>query len=294
VALAEEVCLDGDTVIAIKDLEMPTDQYGVINVDVDFRYTTGFDVYGSELNNFPFDTANAEEDAFAAMTAINDALDDSNPVPGSAGQPGQDVYFIGAEQESEGGAGSIAAVGSENLAGFWDPCTRTNDCVAGAAVLQADQRFTYADLSKASGGSCTGSPPPDPGPGFTITPGITGSWYDPARDGEGYNIEIIGSSLDPQMLAYFYTYDDAGGQMWLIAQGPIDGDTATLPALVASGAVFGPGFDPDDVVLEEWGTLTFVFTSCNAGTATYDSTMGFGSGTANIVRLSSVAGLACP
>ena len=82
--------------------------------------------------------------------------------------------------------------------------------------------------------------------------------------------------------------------MWLDVQRAVAGDTAGLPAFVASGAVFGPGFDPDDVDLEEWGTLTFTFTSCAAGTATYDSTMGFGTGTANIVRLSSVTGLACP
>lgn len=176
-ALAQEVCLDGDTVIGIKDLEVVTDTYGIIDIDVDFRYTTGFEIYGPDLNDLPFDDiAFAEEDA----------------------------YFIGVEGEVELGKGLVGVVGSENATGeFWDPCTMLNDCVAGVGALGADQRATYADLSRASGGSCTGSPPPDPGPGYTITPCITGSWYDPARDGEGYNIEITGSSLDPQVLAYF-------------------------------------------------------------------------------------------
>jgi hypothetical protein len=291
-AQAEEVCLDGDTVIGIKDLEVNTYQYGSINIDVDFRHATGYEVYGSDLSKFPFEGLNDGEDASATRTAINDALNGHNLVPGSAGQAGQTAYFIGIEEETENLELFIGAIGSENLSGnLWDSCTSVSGCTfLGIALLDPNQRITYADLSRADGSSCDNAP----GPSFTITPGITGSWYDPSRNGEGYNIEIIGSSIDPQMLAYFYTYDDAGNQMWLIAQGPVDGDTATLPAFVASGAVFGPGFDPDDVDLEEWGTLTFVFSSCNAGTATYDSTTGFGSGTTNIARLSSVTGLACP
>ena len=219
-ALAEEVCLDGDTVIGIKDLDVLTDSHGAITIDVDFRYATGFQVYGSGLDNFPFTNANAEEDLFATMAAINNTLGANNPVPGSAGQPSEDVYFIGAEEESEGGAGLVAAVGSENLTGdFWDPCSPANDCIAGAAVLKADERFTYADLSKATGGSCSNAPPDpeEPPPGsYNIVPCISGSWFLPARDGEGYVIEIIGPSLEPEMLAYFYTYDDAGNQMWLL------------------------------------------------------------------------------
>jgi len=293
-AKAEEVCLDGDTVIGIKDLVVVTDQFDTINIDVDFTYKTGFEVYGSGLDNFPFDGANAEEDVFAVMIAINESLGTNNPVPGSAGQSGQDVYFIGAEEEQEGGAGLIAAVGSENLTGqFWDPCTRTNDCIAGAAILAADERFTYADLSRAvDGASCDGGGPPPPT--FTITAGITGSWYDRERDGEGYNIEIVGSSLDPQLLAYFYTYDDAGNQMWLVGQGPANGDTAVVPVQVTSGAVYGDDFDKDDVVRQDWGTLTFTFSSCTAGSVVRASTMGFGTTTENFVRLTSITGLTCP
>jgi hypothetical protein len=297
-ALAEEVCLDGDTVIGIKDLVVVTNQFDTINIDVDFRYATGFDVYGSGLDNFPFDMANAEEDLFATMAAINNTLGANNPVPGSAGQPGEDVYFIGAEEESEGGAGLIAAVGSENLTGdFWDPCTQANDCLVGAAVLDADERFTYADLSRASGSSCSNAPPDPEDPpttSYPIAPCITGSWFLPARDGEGYVIEIIGPSLEPEMLAYFYTYDDAGNQMWLIGQGAVNGDTAVLPMQVTSGPVYGDDYDPTDVLREDWGTLTFKFTSKDAGSVVRDSTMGFGTTTVDIIRLTSVTGLMCP
>ena len=293
-AQAAEVCMDGDTVTGIKDMEVVTDQYGTIDIDVDFRYATGYEVYGSGLGDFPFDLENAEEDAFAVMAQINNRLGINNPFPDSAGQPGQDTYFIGVEQESEAGLALIAATGSENLTGeVWDPCTVANDCIAGAAVLEADERFTYADLSRASGGTCTGSPPPEPEPGYTIVPCITGSWYDPARDGEGYNIEITGSSLDPQVLAYFYTYDENGDQMWLVGSGPADGDTAVVPVQLISGPVYGDGYDPDDRVVEDWGTLTFTFDTKDTGSVVRASTTGFGTTTEDIFRLTYVTGLTC-
>ena len=90
-----------------------------------------------------------------------------------------------------------------------------------------------------------------------------------------------------------YTYDANGNQMWLLGVGSANGGTAVVPMQVTSGAVFGPGFDPDDVIREDWGTITFTFSSCNAGTAEYVSN-DFGSGTFDIERLTSVAGLKCP
>jgi len=39
-------------VTGIKDLEVVTDQYGAKSIDVDFRYATAFEVYGSGLDNF--------------------------------------------------------------------------------------------------------------------------------------------------------------------------------------------------------------------------------------------------
>ena len=38
----------------------------------------------------------------------------------------------------------------------------------------------------------------------------TGSWYDPARDGEGISIEV----LDVTTVAYFYTFDSQDKQQW--------------------------------------------------------------------------------
>jgi hypothetical protein len=279
--------------MGIKGLDVLTDSYGPRTIDVKFTYATGYEVYSSGLDNFPFTGGNADEDLIAMNAQINESLDATNPTPGSAGQPGQNVYFIGAEEDE----GFIGAYGSENSVGIWEQCSQLNDCIIGVAILNPNERHTYAELSSAAGGSC-GNTPPDPEVpptgSYTIVPCITGSWFLFARDGEGYNIEITGDDLDPQLLAYFYTYDDDGNQMWLVGSGPANGDTAVVPVQVTSGPDYG-AYDPADVLREDWGTLTFKFTSKDTGTVVRASTMaGFGTTTVDIDRLTSVTGLACP
>ena len=302
-AWAETVCVDGDTATGIKDLTLVTKEFGTVNVDVNFRYETGWSVYGSDLGRFPFDGENSEEDALLTMGAINDALnavgDSPDPIPDFAGQPGKNTFYIGVEEETELNEGFIAAVGGANYSStLWTRCEEegADNCVLGAAILEADQNFTYAALSRTDGSTCTNAPPPEPPPAgsFDIIPCITGSWYLLARDGQGYNIEILGSGLDMRMLAYFYTYDDDGDQMWLVGEGDVDGDTAVVPVQRTSGPSYGDDYNPADVVRENWGTLTFTFTSKDTGTVARSSTTGFGTTIVDIDRLTSVSGLSCP
>ena len=290
-AQAEEVCLDGNTATEIKDLLVIYDN-GSETFDVTFRYETGFSVYGQNLDDFPFELTDGrkEEKAGATMIAINEALDPTSA--SSTGVSSEDKYYIGVEEEQEGAAGLIAYIGGEYIASIWEGCK--TDCLLSAGIVGADVLRTWVELSAPDGADCDDGGGPPPGPSFSIIPAITASWKDLARDGEGYNIEIIGTAGNYTLLVYFFTYDAAGKQMWLVGTGPVVGDTAVVPVQVTSGPVFGAGYDPDDVVRENWGTLTFKFTTCNAGTMTYDSTMGFGMGTANISRLTSVAGLSCP
>jgi hypothetical protein len=146
-AQAETVILEGDTVTRIQNLLVPNSLEEVTPYNVEFRYESGFDVYGQDLDGFPFVGANAEEDAGLALIAINNALDAHTPVPSSAGDPSQDIYYIGVEQETEGAAGAIAALGGEFIGGAgWEACQPPN-CIAGAAVTQAGDILTYADMT---------------------------------------------------------------------------------------------------------------------------------------------------
>jgi hypothetical protein len=295
-AQAASVCYEGDIVTGIKSLDVLTETHGQITIDVDFVKATGFEMYGSELSPeaFPYGGINAETDAYATVKAISSAINAISGVPDFVEISGYKNFYIGTEGESElnGAFGLVGAIGGENLTGdHWDACNENSpiNCVVGVVVLEADVDFIYADLSKANGNQCGNAPPES----FPITPGITGSWWDETRGGEGFNIEIFGPTLDPLMLAYFYTYDKNGNQMWLSGSGAMNGSTGVVPMEVTSGPVFGDNYNPLDVVTEQWGTLTFTFSSCSAGTAEYTSE-DYGSGSFNIVRLTSVSGSTCP
>ena len=100
------------------------------------------------------------------------------------------------------------------------------------------------------------------------------------------------------MPAYWFAYAPAGNtQSWIYAQGPYDptSNTVTLPAAITAGARFPPNFVHDDIAVTLWGSITFTFTDCNNGTASWTSTVpGYGSGSIPITRLTRIAGTECP
>jgi len=130
--------------------------------------------------------------------------------------------------------------------------------------------------------------------GVPITPGFTGNWYDPSQSGHGFSIEILPGN---QMLADWYVFAPNGGQSWIVAMGPISGNTAVLQAsqAVGPGGQFPPNFNPTRVNAKAWGTITVTFTDCNNGQASWQPTAaGYTSGSMPIARLTQPAGLSCP
>jgi hypothetical protein len=121
---------------------------------------------------------------------------------------------------------------------------------------------------------------------------LSGSWYDPTHDGEGYNIEVLSNG---GVVVYWYSFDPEGNRRWFFGVGDIvDGKLLFNDLKTSSGGIFGPDFNPASVELSSWGTLELDL-NCNGGTATYNSTeAGFGSGTLNVIRLTSVDQLSCP
>ncbi len=124
--------------------------------------------------------------------------------------------------------------------------------------------------------------------------GLSGSYYDPARDGEGIVVQWLTSGA---VLVIMFTYDLAGNQFWGLGIGTPDGNTVTMDALYpATPTSWGSGFDPDEISLEVWGTFTLTWSgACNAMTFAYASTVsGYGSATRNYSRLTSLAETTCP
>ena len=96
---------------------------------------------------------------------------------------------------------------------------------------------------------------------------ITGSWNNPATDGQGFSLEVV-PDLDV-MVAYWYTYNlDGSAQMWLAGSGAIDGDVAQVPLQELTGGKF---VDPMAPTRIDWGTVTVRFFSESSGEAIYDS-----------------------
>ena len=118
--------------------------------------------------------------------------------------------------------------------------------------------------------------PPDPQ--FQINQGIAGIWFNPAAGGQGFAIDLRPS--DKFIFIGWFTYDALGGgaggsaaivgardQRWLTAQGNYDGGSAQLPLLSNTGGLFN---NAQPSTLSQVGTFNISFSSCTAGTVTYN------------------------
>lgn len=123
--------------------------------------------------------------------------------------------------------------------------------------------------------------------------GQSGSWFDPAFDGQGYALQW----MDPQSaLITWYSYDPDGEQYWMIGVGELDGaGRLEFPELIATrGARFGADFDPAEVERFVWGRLDLEL-GCAAGQAGFQANEPvFGRGQFALTRLTGLRGLVCP
>ena len=120
--------------------------------------------------------------------------------------------------------------------------------------------------------------------------GISGAWFDPLHEGEGWLIQILSAS---EALVFWFTYNSDGNQMWLVGSAVITANTLVVDELqISEGAVFGANFNPDDVQLQTWGSMSMAFIDCNRAELAYQS-INFGSGTLAPIRLTSPVGVDC-
>ena len=109
--------------------------------------------------------------------------------------------------------------------------------------------------------------------GFNVNPGLTGTWWNSDRAGEGFLLEFAYQPNQDNVLtmfASFYTYDNIGDQVWLTAQ-PTEanlgavGTTVDVIYYITDGPMWGADFNTGDVNQVEWGTGSLVFDSCMGG-----------------------------
>ncbi len=123
--------------------------------------------------------------------------------------------------------------------------------------------------------------------------GLSGSWFDPARDGEGIIVEWLPNG---DVLVVFFTYDQDDNQMWLIGIGQASGKSVTMDALYpATFSRWGADYDTADVTISNWGSFTLNWSDCDQLAFDYISTVaGFGSASRAYSRLSRLSGTQCP
>ncbi|MBT8047050.1 MAG: serine hydrolase [Xanthomonadales bacterium] len=86
---------------------------------------------------------------------------------------------------------------------------------------------------------------------------FSGSWYDPASDGQGFSMEVRAGS--ETVVAYWYTYTADGEKRWFVLQGEVIDGVGEVTIYQTSGGVFLQG---DPVVRTVWGTGSFSAVDC--------------------------------
>jgi trimeric autotransporter adhesin len=118
----------------------------------------------------------------------------------------------------------------------------------------------------------------------------SGAWYDPAQDGHGLQMELLPGN---RLLAFWYTFDPAGHPAYFLGDGAFDGHSATLNNLRPVGSFFPPNFNPAQLDLQSFGSMTIRFDSCAEGLVSFNLPQGFGQGSMRLARLTQPLGVAC-
>jgi hypothetical protein len=163
-----------------------------------------------------------------------------------------------------------------------------------ATVLRDGRVLVAGGRSLAYGNVALGSAElyGQPVPSGTIGPAFTGAWYDPAQSGHGIFLQILPNNA---VFLGWFAFDPSGThQAWFGGIGSYAGDTITISAVdQPTGGRWIPNFDPSQIVHNPWGSMTLTFTDCNHGRVDFNSTLGYGSGSMNLTRLTQPEGLTC-
>ena len=117
--------------------------------------------------------------------------------------------------------------------------------------------------------------------------GVNGDWYTPSRSGEGLKVEALPGG---RALVNFFSYPKTGEvaeQLWLTGTGTITENGIAIDDLYRTkGARFGAAFNPSDVRVERWGSLSLVLTECGRGKLAFTGPEGFGTEVRDVEQIS--------
>ena len=207
----------------------------------------------------------------------------SELIPGVI-EPGKAIEVL--MYESSGGVFPTPLKSSRGLAAWGTLLLQFSDCENGQSTLSGVDGSKVSVLTKlagVSGASCVAGD-------VLIDAAWAGLWYDPTKDGEGYNLIVapVGRIL------YFYGFRKDGLRLWLISELISDSLTPGKTAEVIMYESTEGTFDapvPSGDALVTWGTARITVIDCSTITIVITGTDG--SKTSNTVRLAGIIGSSC-
>ncbi len=120
----------------------------------------------------------------------------------------------------------------------------------------------------------------------------SGAFFALGRSGEGIFVQWLS---DGRVVLVFYTFDAAGNPFWTtsdIGNTAVNGNTVTANMLYAQGKTkFGANFDPAEVTMAPWGTITLTYTDDDSINFAHNSVVaGFTPGNHAYVRITQPLG----
>ena len=131
-----------------------------------------------------------------------------------------------------------------------------------------------------------------PRPAAADRPGLSGQWYDPAQDGQGWLLQEVRPG---ELFLAWFTYDRDGTPAWIVGSGRLDDRIATFDELlITRGTRFGDDFDSADVDLLPWGDANWTFETCTTSTIVWTTgDPAFSSGQLQPDRLTRLESIDC-
>mgnify|MGYP001820037037 CR=1 FL=1 len=153
--------------------------------------------------------------------------------------------------------------------------------VQGQVSLPVDQGgnviFTLRCTGEAGSKSASVTVMVTASPDFLINPGLNDAWFNSLTSGQGFFFNVFPDTGIFFMAWFTYDVQRPGegvtavvgepGHRWITAQGPFNGNTATLNATLTSGGLFD---DPTSVTNDSYGTVTITFSDCDNAELEYD------------------------
>jgi serine protease len=149
-----------------------------------------------------------------------------------------------------------------------------------------NEQLRIQQLSGVEGLACARSAQKAPN---YVGSGLSGSWYNPERSGEGWLFQKLNADL---AVAYWFTYDSQGNQAWVGGVGEfVDGAIIVNEVVQPVGGRFGPNYSPSQVTRIPWGSMAMSFKDCKNATMQSFGREGYGQyGSNNWRQLTQIAG----